>query len=204
VSAKREAPAAQRNRGPILEVLARLWPEVAGAPRRLVLEIASGTGEHAVHFARHLPHVDWQPSDLGADAIASVAAWRDEAGLANLRSPIALDVGAEAWPAVRPSDLFCANMIHIAPWSCTLGLVAGASRRLAPGGLLVLYGPFSIDGQHTAPSNADFDADLRRRDPSWGVRDLAEVAAVADAAGFTLRERVSMPANNLVVVFERR
>lgn len=204
MSAKREAPAAQRNRGPILEVLARLWPEVAGAPRRLVLEIASGTGEHAVHFARHLPHVDWQPSDLGADAIASVDAWRDEAGLDNLRPPVALDVGAAAWPAVRPSDLFCANMIHIAPWSCTLGLLAGASRLLAPGGLLVLYGPFAIDGQHTAPSNAAFDADLRRRDPSWGVRDLPEVAAVAEAAGFTLRERVSMPANNLVVVFERR
>jgi hypothetical protein len=204
VSTKREAPAAQRNRGPILEVLARLWPDMPGTPRRLVLEIASGTGEHAVHFAGHLPHVDWQPSDLGADAIASVSAWRDEAGLANLRAPVELDVRAPQWPLDRASDLFCANMIHIAPWSCTLGLVAGATRLLDRGGLLVLYGPFAIDGQHTAPSNAAFDADLRRRDPSWGVRDLAEVSAVADAAGFTLRERVSMPANNLVVVFERR
>ena len=157
-----------------------------------------------MHFAGHLPHVDWQPSDLGADAIASVSAWRDEAGLANLRAPVELDVRAPQWPLDRASDLFCANMIHIAPWSCTLGLVAGATRLLDRGGLLVLYGPFAIDGQHTAPSNAAFDADLRRRDPSWGVRDLAEVSAVADAAGFTLRERVSMPANNLVVVFERR
>ncbi len=204
MSTKREAPAAQRNRGPILEVLARLWPDMPGTPRRLVLEIASGTGEHAVHFAGHLPHVDWQPSDLGADAIASVSAWRDEAGLANLCAPVELDVRAPQWPLDRASDLFCANMIHIAPWSCTLGLVAGATRLLDRGGLLVLYGPFAIDGQHTAPSNAAFDADLRRRDPSWGVRDLAEVSAVADAAGFTLRERVSMPANNLVVVFERR
>ncbi len=179
-------------------MLQRLWP-TSGR----VLEIASGTGEHAVHFAKHMPHLVWQPSDLDADAIASIIAWREHATLPNLEAPVVLDVCAQPWPGGAPTGIFCANMIHIAPWSCTLGLMDGASRLLASGQLLVLYGPFAIERTHTAPSNASFDADLRRRDPSWGVRDLVDVARAASGAHLRERERIEMPANNLVVVFER-
>lgn len=179
-------------------MLRRLWQD----PGR-VLEIASGTGEHAVHFAKHMPHLVWQPSDLDAAAIASITAWRDHAALPNLEPPVVLDVCAQPWPGGTPTGIFCANMIHIAPWSCTLGLMDGAARLLADGGLLVLYGPFAIDRTHTAPSNASFDEDLRRRDPSWGVRDLVEVTRAATSAHLTERERIEMPANNLIVVFER-
>lgn len=204
MAAKRYAPATARNREPILEVLRALWPAPpAGAPQR-VLEIAAGTGEHAVHFARNLPHVQWQPSDLDRDAIASITAWRAEAALANLCAPVVLDVCAQPWPGGTPTGIFCANMIHIAPWSCTLGLMDGAQRLLVPGGLLVLYGPFAIEREHTAPSNAAFDDDLRRRDPSWGVRDLVDVTRAAEGCGLHEQRRVAMPANNLIVVFERR
>lgn len=198
MSARRESVAAQRNRGPILEVLRRLWTR----PTR-ILEIASGTGEHAVHFAKHMPHLQWRPSDVDPDCLASIAAWREHAALPNLEEPVVLDVNAQPWPSGQPSGIFCANMIHIAPWSCTLALMNGARRLLEPGELLVLYGPFAIEQSHTAPSNEAFDADLRRRDPSWGVRDLADVTRAAAGARLTPRERVEMPANNLIVVFER-
>jgi SAM-dependent methyltransferase len=192
------AAATARNREPILEVLRRVLPE-----RGVVLEIASGTGEHGVHFARNLPGLEWQPSDADDGALASIAGWRAHEGLANLREPVRIDVTADAWPVATVDAVFCANMIHIAPWECALGLVRGVGRHLRSGGVFVLYGPFRIDGQHTASSNERFDADLRARDPSWGVRELADVIAQAEPHGLHLRERVAMPANNFSLVFDR-
>jgi|SRR5262245_52632389 len=193
------SPAALRNRGPILDVLRRVLPA-----RGTVLEIASGSGEHAVHFAAGLPHLTWQPSDLAEDARASIAAYRDAANLPNLRRAIALDATAPSWLLTRADAIVSINMIHIAPWSATEGLMAGAERLLGPGGVLFLYGPFKEDGRHTAPSNAAFDATLRRSNTEWGVRDLGEVAALAGRHGLDFEERVAMPANNLSVVFRRR
>lgn len=195
---RRFAAATARNREPILEVLRRVLPATG-----TVLEIASGTGEHAVHFARHLPALEWQPSDADDDAFVSIASWRDHEQLANLRAPLHLDVTSEAWPVDTVAAIFCANMIHIAPWACAVGLLAGAGRHLRAGGVLVTYGPYRIDGQQTAPSNERFDADLRARDPSWGVRDLSDVTAHAERHGLHLRERVDMPANNFTLVFDR-
>lgn len=192
---KRTAPAAARNRDPILTVLREVLP--AGAR---VLEIASGSGEHAVHFATHLP-VTWQPSDLDADARASIAVWRDEAALPNLLAPIALDVVGE-WSA-DVDAIVCINMIHIAPWEACVGLFRGAARVLPPAGVLFLYGPFRHGGTFTAPSNAEFDASLRARDPRWGVRDLDEVTALATSLGYSRERVVAMPANNHSVVFRK-
>jgi hypothetical protein len=169
----------------------------------MVLEIASGTGQHAAHFARALPGITWQPTDASAENLASIAAWvRDEA-LPNLAAPRALDVEARDWGLERADAVFCANLIHIAPWSCTRALLAGAARVLPAGAPLVLYGPFREDGVPTAPSNERFDADLRARDPAWGLRALGEVIREAEAAGLVFDERVAMPANNLAVVFRR-
>ena len=193
------SPAARRNRGPILDVLRRVMPA-----RGTVLEIASGSGEHAVHFAAGLPHLSWQPTDLDPDALASIAAHRDAAGAPNLLPPIELDAVAPFWPVAHADAIVSINMIHIAPWSAAEGLVAGAGRMLAPGAVLFLYGPFKEDGRHTAPSNAAFDASLRASNKEWGVRDLAEVAALAAQHGLDFAERGAMPANNLSVVFRRR
>lgn len=199
--ARRHAPAVARNRGPILEVLARLL-----AKPGVVLEVASGTGEHAAYFAEALPHLIWQPSERDPDAIASIVAWCH--GLPNVRPPLRLDVAQTPWPRGAVSTvgtidaIFSANLIHIAPWDACLGLLRGAACHLAPGGLLVLYGPFAIGGEHTAPSNAAFDADLRARNPAWGVRDLEAVVAAARDCGLALRERIAMAANNQTVVFE--
>lgn len=200
--ARAHAPATARNREPILAVLTELLPAAEGPQR--VLEIASGTGEHAAFFAARLPHLAWQPSDADAAALASIAAWRESTGpLDNLAAPIRLDVMA-AWPEGLAVDVvFSANMIHIAPWEACLGLFRGASEVLAPGGALVLYGPFAEGGRHTAPSNEAFDASLRARDSRWGVRDLDDVRRVAEAAGFRLEARHEMPANNLTLVFRR-
>jgi len=200
--AARHAPATQRNREPILAVLREVLP--AGAR---VLEIAAGTGEHAAHFAPALRPsvVRWQPTDRDADALPSIAAWREAAGPPdNLEPPIALDV-SRPWPvAVGAFDtIFCANMIHIAPWQATLDLLAGAARHLAAPARVVLYGPFMIGGAHTAPSNEAFDAGLRARDRAWGVRDLDVVLAEAARHGLVEARRVAMPANNFVVVLER-
>lgn len=195
---KREAPAAARNRQPILEVLHPRLPA-----RGLVLEVASGTGEHAVHFAAALPGLDFQPSDPDADARASIDAWRADSGLPNLRPALALDAAAPAWPTAAADAVLCCNMIHISPWASAVGLVGGAGRILPAGGLLYLYGPYRREGRHTAPSNEAFDADLKRRNPAWGVRDLEAVAALAAAAGFAGPEVVQMPANNLSVVFRK-
>jgi len=196
------APATLRNREPILAVLRVLLPAAAdGAPLR-VLEIASGTGEHAVFFAAALPHVTWQPSDLDPAALASADAWRRDAGLPNLAAPIRLDVCAP-WPDVaRTQDvIFCANMIHIAPWEACLGLWRGAAASEVT--TVVLYGPFAIGGRHTAPSNEAFDASLRARDARWGVRDLEDVVRAAEAEGFALVARHEMPANNQTLGFGR-
>lgn len=193
------SPAVARNRDPILAVLRRYLPE-----QGTVLEIASGTGEHAAYFAPQFPHLIWQPSDIDPDALASIEAHRAAAGAANLRAPIALDVTAAAWPVTRADAIISINMIHISPWAAAQGLMAGALWLLPEGGVLYLYGPFKENGAHTAPSNAAFDASLRARDPAWGVRDLGDVRALADRHGFDFVERVAMPANNLSLVFRRR
>ncbi|HVY48743.1 MAG TPA: DUF938 domain-containing protein [Minicystis sp.] len=198
MTAKLHAAATERNRAPILEVLARVLPT-----KGFVLEIASGTGEHAVHFARALPGVRWQPTDADAAALGSIAAHRAEAELPNLLAPVRLDVRDAAWPVDAADAVVCINMIHIAPFAACEALFRGAAARLAPQSPLVLYGPFRFDGVFTAPSNAAFDADLRARDPAWGVRDLADVQRVARAAGFVRDELVGLPANNHAVVFRR-
>lgn len=195
---RRFAPAVQRNREPILAVLARVLP-AAG----VVLEVASGTGEHAVFFARALPSLTWQPSDPDDGNRASIAAFADEAALPNLCAPLPLDATSERWPVERADAIVNINMIHIAPWAACLGLVRGAARLLPANAPLVLYGPFRRGGRHTAPSNEAFDRGLRERDAGWGVRDLDEVAAAAGAAGLRLDEIVEMPSNNLSVVFRR-
>jgi SAM-dependent methyltransferase len=190
------SPSVARNREPILTVLRRVLPA-----RGTVLEIASGTGEHAVHLAAGLPGLKWQPTDRDADALRSIAAHRAAAGLPNLLPPLELDAAAPSWPVERADAIVSINMIHIAPWRAAEGLMAGAGRLLARGGILYLYGPFKEEGRHTAPSNAAFDASLRARDPEWGVRDVGEVAELAARHGLALAERVAMPANNLSLVF---
>ncbi|KVW25900.1 SAM-dependent methyltransferase [Burkholderia ubonensis] len=197
-SMRLSAPAAERNRGPILNVLRRVLPA-----RGDVLEIASGTGQHVVHFAAGLPGLHWRPSDPDAQARRSIAAWIAQAGLSNVDAPLAFDVRDAAWPFAALDAIVCINMIHIAPWACAEALFAGASRVLRPGGVLVLYGPYRREGRHTAPSNAAFDAQLRSRDPSWGVRDLETVVALGLDRGLDCIEVVEMPANNLSVVFRR-
>ncbi len=198
------ASATQRNRGPILDVLRRVLP-ASGA----LLEIASGTGEHAVWFAARLPGFVHQPSDPSPAHRASITAWIASAGLANLRAPLALDVTSAEWEASAgiPRDLsaiLCINLIHIAPWAAALGLLRGAGVALGAGRLLYLYGPYRRFGAHTAASNAAFDRSLRAQDPEWGVRDLEAVEAAAAGAGFGLEEVVEMPANNLSVILRRR
>ena len=199
VAARRYAPAAERNRGPILEVLRRLVPDGAR-----VLEVASGTGQHAAFFAAGLPATRWQPSEGDPAALASIAAWAASEGASNVCDPVVIDAESARWPVGVFDVVYCANLIHIAPWSCGLGLLHGAQRHLVPGGLLVLYGPFRVDGRHTSASNVAFDRGLRAQDPRWGVRNLREVEEVAAELGLSFREKVAMPANNLVVVFERR
>lgn len=195
---RRSAPAAQRNREPILEVLRTVLP-----PAGLVLEIASGTGEHAVHFAKALPDLTWQPSDPLPDARESIAAWAAAEALPNLLAPIDLDAASE-WPIDRADAIVCSNMIHISPWEATEGLMRGAGRTMPAGAPLVLYGPYRRAGRDLEPSNAAFDADLKRRDPRWGLRLLEDVAKLAQGNGLALDRVVEMPANNLSVVFLRR
>ena len=188
--------AADRNKGPILDVLCRVLPSAAR-----VLEIAAGTGQHAAHFAAAQPGWDWQPTE-GEEASLSAIGSRC-AGLPNVRPPMQLDVLALPWPSAlgRFDALYCANMLHISPWSTCAALMQGAASHLDGGGRVVLYGPYVVDGELTAPSNRAFDADLRARNPQWGLRRLADVAAEAQAVGMSLEQRVDMPANNLVLVF---
>jgi SAM-dependent methyltransferase len=196
--ARRFAPAVARNKAPITDVLARHLP-----PTGLVLEIASGSGEHALHFAAQFPALNFQPSDPDAAALASIAAWREETRLPNFLPPLMLDVMADAWPIQRADAVLCINMIHIAPWEATAALLQGAARILPPGAMLFLYGPFKQGGHHTAPSNAEFDASLRVQDMRWGVRDLEAVAEIARAAGFAAPVVEAMPANNLSLILRR-
>jgi SAM-dependent methyltransferase len=195
----RAAPSTARNREPILEALR---PRLAKGAR--VLEVASGAGEHAMFVAGALPAIHWQPSDPDPEALASIEAWRGAAGLANLAAPIRLDASDPAsWPPGPFEAVVCINMVHISPWAATEGLMAGAGRVLAPGGRLFLYGPYLEAEVETAPSNLAFDASLKSRDPAWGLRDLAEVKAVAAAYRLAFAERIAMPANNLIVMFEK-
>jgi SAM-dependent methyltransferase len=196
--ARRFAPAVARNKAAITEVLARYLPASG-----LILEIASGSGEHALHFAAHFPALSFQPTDADAAARASIAAWRAEAQLTNLQAPLTLDVMADTWPVQTADAVVCINMIHIAPWGATVALMQGAARILPPDGTLFLYGPFKRGGVHTTPSNAEFDASLRAQDARWGLRDLEAVADIASAAGFAAPVVEAMPANNLSVIFRR-
>lgn len=195
---RRSAPHVARNAEPIIEVLREALPA-----RGLVLEVASGSGEHALHFARTFPKLLWQPSDPEPAALRSIEAWRAEAGLFNLLPAVALDARAAEWAVTEADALLCINMVHISPWAATVGLLRGAGRLLQPGALLYLYGPYRQAGVETAPSNEAFDADLRARDQDWGLRDLEEVVAEAEGRGFRLDRVIPMPANNLSVLFRK-
>lgn len=194
MDARLSSPSVERNRDPILAALRPLLP-----PAGMVLEVASGSGEHIAHFAAAMPGLEFQPSDPSPEARASIDAWCGS--LPNVRPTLDLDAARPDWPPLRADAVLCVNMIHIAPWTAAQGLVEGAARVLPAGGLLALYGPFLRNGTHTAPSNAAFDADLRARNPAWGVRGLEEVAALTTAAGFGPPDIKAMPANNLLVAF---
>jgi cyclopropane fatty-acyl-phospholipid synthase-like methyltransferase len=193
------SPSAARNVGPILAVLKQVLPTYG-----VVLEIGCGTGEHVVHFAEAMPKLTWLPSDPDSDARASTLSWIKLTGLNNVLPPLDVDVCANAWGVEQaaPFDAIVSlNMVHIAPWAASLGLFAGAGRLLRASGLLVLYGPFMRNGTHNAPSNATFDASLKARNPSWGLRDIADLEHVAESSGLRLRETMEMPANNMSLVF---
>lgn len=195
---KSHAPATERNRDPIAAVLRDVLPASG-----MVLEVASGTGEHAAYFARLFPNLLWQPSDPDPDAIASIAAWRAEAGCGNLREPVVLDAASGHWPIDHADAILCINMVHISPWAATLGLIHGASRLLALGAPLILYGPYRRAEVPTAPSNEAFDFSLRSRNPDWGLRALEDVQAEAEAKDLRFEDLVEMPANNLSLIFRR-
>jgi SAM-dependent methyltransferase len=195
---KRFAPAAERNRQPLLEVLSQVLPNTG-----VVLEVASGTGQHAAYFAEFLPMLRWQPSDPSPDALRSIRAWVSDASRENLAMPLSLDVQKKPWPVEHADAVLCINMIHIAPWEAAVALFEGSSTLLETGKPLVTYGPYRVHGRHTAPSNEAFDQSLRSRDPSWGVRDLDELAELATRTGFRLDKRFEMPANNMTLVWAR-
>ena len=195
--ARRSAPAALRNREPIAEVLANWLPESGK-----VLEIASGTGEHAVYFAERFPNLDWQPTDLHPDALSSISAWRSETGQSNLLPPLPLDASSDNWPIDQANAVLSINMVHISPWASALGLIAGAAWLLPVGAPLILYGPWLKDDIPTVESNLAFDADLKRRDPEWGLRRVEDLAEAARGS-FDLGEIRQMPANNLMLLLRR-
>jgi hypothetical protein len=197
--ARQHAPAAERNRDPILAVLRQVLPASG-----LVLEIASGSGQHVTHFAAALPDLVWQPSDPDAGSRASIAAWTAHTGLTNIRAPLALDVEHGPWGIDSAQALICINMIHISPWTATQALFDGAARLLGSGGVMYLYGPYRRHGAHTAPSNEAFDQQLRNRNPAFGVRNMEAVVALGEAQGFVCSEPVAMPANNFSLVFTKR
>jgi hypothetical protein len=194
----RSAPAALRNREPIAQVL-RDWLPDSG----LVLEIASGTGEHVVYFAEQFPRLQWQPTDVHPDALTSIAAWRVQAGLTNILPPLALDAASSAWPIDRADAVLSINMVHISPWESALGLLEGASRLLTPRAPLIMYGPWLENGVEAAPSNLQFDEDLRARDARWGLRRVKDFSAAAAERGLQLEERRAMPANNIMLLLRR-
>ena len=193
---RRTAPAALRNRAPIAEVLVDWLPESG-----LVLEIASGTGEHSAYYAERFPNLEWQPSDVHPEALESIRAWRASANLPNLREPLVIDAASADWPIDRADAILNINMVHISPWTSALGLLRGAARLLSPGGALILYGPWLSEAIETAPGNRAFDADLRHRDPEWGLRRVEDFAAEAKRRGLDLVAQRPMPANNLMLLF---
>lgn len=193
---RKHAPATLRNREAIAEELAELLPE-----RGTVLEVASGSGEHVAYFAGRFPQLNFVPSDPDADGRASIASWC--AGLANVAPPLAIDAAASDWPIAAADALLCINMVHISPWAATLGLLDGAVRLLPVGGPLILYGPYRRAEVPTAPSNEAFDASLKARDPRWGLRDVADLTAAAEARGLRFDRLVEMPANNILLVYRR-
>lgn len=195
---KAHAPATLRNRDPILDVLKRVLPEEG-----LVLEVASGSGEHACYFAQTLAGLIWQPSAMDAENRASIRAWSGDAGCDNLLDPLDLDVLIQPWPLGAADAIICCNMVHISPWTVTVALLAGAGELLDTGGILYLYGPYMIGGEHTSPSNQAFDESLQARDPAWGIRDLDAVISEAGTHGLNHEETVAMPANNQSVIFRR-
>ncbi|MEO1167350.1 MAG: DUF938 domain-containing protein [Pseudomonadota bacterium] len=197
--ARRHASATLRNRDAILAVLERILP----ADGR-VLEIASGSGEHIVHFAKWFPQLQWQPSDPDPASRASIAAWMAESGTANILPVIDLDAAKADWPVHTVDAILCINMIHISPWAATQGLLAGAARLLPVGRPLYLYGPFHMPGRETSPSNMDFDRGLQGRNPEWGLRNMADIESAARDRGFAIEEIVDMPANNLSVILKKR
>ena len=196
---KRSAPAALRNRAPIASVLREWLPS-----RGLVLEIASGTGEHAIYFAEQFPGLEWQPTDVHPDALSSIRAWRETAGALNLREPLVLDAASAEWPVERADAVLSINMVHISAWTSALGLIEGSARILPSGGPLILYGPWLANEIETAPTNLAFDADLKRRDAEWGLRKVEDFAAAAADRGIELEQTLAMPANNLMLLLRRR
>lgn len=200
-SQKRSPPAATRNARPITDVLTRVFSTLKGGSA--VLEIAAGSGYHAAAFAQALPQLTWQPSDPSAEARESIAAHVQDLNLPNLKSPLALDVCATKWPVDTADAVLCINMIHISPWEATLGLFAGAKRILPKGAPIVTYGPYSIDGDFIAESNVAFDQSLKDRNASWGIRDVKDVAAAALKNEIELEDKISMPANNFMLVFRK-
>lgn len=198
MSARRHAPATARNREPIAEVLAAELPASG-----LVLEIASGSGEHVIHFARHLPDLTFQPTDPTVESLRSVAAWVSSSNVPNILPPLRLSTTDQPWPVTAADAILCINMIHISPWAATEGLMRGAAGLLRPGAPLYLYGPYKQEGRHTAPSNEAFDRQLKNQNPAWGVRDLEAVRDLAKSAGFLAPRLTEMPANNLSLVFYR-
>jgi hypothetical protein len=197
--ARRSAPAALRNREPIAEVLSDWLPRSG-----LVLELASGTGEHVVFFAERFPQLEWQPSDIHPDALSSIESWRAECGLPNLRAPLAIDATDTDWKVAHADAVLSINMVHISPWAAALGLLDGAARVLSSGAPLILYGPWLKDDVPTVPSNAAFDEDLKARDPEWGLRRVEDFAAAAEERGFGLVETRQMPANNMMLLWRHR
>lgn len=196
---KKHAPATLRNREAILEVLRAELP-----PYGRVLEVAAGSGEHAVFFAHHLPDVSWLPTDPAPDAIASIAACREEAGLPNLEAPLELDASSDTWPANDAAAIVCSNMVHISPWSATVGLMAGSVRILSgKNAPLILYGPYFEQGVEPAPSNLQFHEGLKARDPAWGIRNVEEMDSLAAKHGLIRSARHTMPANNLTLVYRK-
>jgi len=193
------APACERNRDAILAVLQRHIP----LNPKAVLEIAAGTGEHSVHFAPHFPTASWHPTDLNPAALSSIQAWADYCKSKTVQNPVALDVREATWPVDEVDAILAVNMIHISEWACTEGLMAGAGKRLGEGGILYLYGPYKKGGEHTAPSNVDFDSWLKNQNPAWGVRDLEKVSDEAGKNGLALKEVVPMPANNFSIIFAK-
>ena len=198
MDAREIAPSPERNKQPILEVLARVLPQ-----RGLVLEIGSGTGQHVAHFAKALPALTFQPSEIDVERHASIEAWAAADNLSNVRPPLAIDVTRRPWSLAAADAVVCINVIHISPWEATLALMAGAGRILPAAGVLVTYGPYMRGGAHTSPSNEAFDASLRARNPLWGVRDIDQVAKVAGDEGLALAEAVPMPANNFTLVWRK-